>query len=205
MIFFLAFPFLAPLLAMLFAAALTFAVSASFVPLRAYAITAPLWAFLVSPALILAISPLIYGRMFVMDPPVRSAAFLIRFGTGTILILIGCLLGAYLITVGCRAIFELLPAFLSRSLGIKPSVLLQASILSGGVLSCFVLLASFALLIYFAKDHVAIVLACGLLGLVTSGLCFRAVLRLANPECYQPKPMPQWARNIVFTQPQSRR
>ena len=203
MIFFLAFPFLALLLAMLFAAALTFTVSVSFRSLRVYAITAPIWAFLISPAIIFALSPLIYGRMFIMDPPVGSAAFLIRFGTVTILMLIGCILAAYLVTVGCRAFFELLPTFLFRSFGIKPNLLLQSSILSGGILSCFVLLASFALLIYFSKDHLAIVMTCGLLGLLTSGICFRAVLRLANPECYQPKPMPQWVRNMLFTQTQS--
>jgi hypothetical protein len=198
MVFFLVFPFLALFLAMLCAAALTFTATAAIPAFRSSAITAPIIAFIISPALIFPLSIPIYAHVFIINPPIGSAAFWVRFGTVIVLLSAGCIFIAYVAVLVCRAIFQLVPPWLANSFGVRANLLLQASILVGGSLSILVLLTTASLLIYFLKNNSIMVLLCGIGGLITATICIRSFLRLTEPECYQPKPLSGWASKLLL-------
>jgi hypothetical protein len=199
MALFLVFPFVALFLAMLVAAALTFAVTATIPAFRNSAVTAPIAVFLISPALLFAMTPWIYGRMFIFKPPLTSAAFWIRFGTGMVLLSVGCSFAAAVATLGCRAVFQFVPPWLSKNFNLQPTLLLQGSILAGGSLSVLVLLGVSALLVYLVRENLSAVLLCGFGGLVASIICILGILRLSEPQCYQPTPLSGWVRRLLLT------
>jgi hypothetical protein len=201
MVLFLVFPFLALLLAMLCAAALTFTVTAAVPSWRSFAITNPVAAFLLSPVLYIPLSLPIYAHIFIMDPSITSPAFWIRFGTVLVLLAVGCIFVAYIAVLVCQAIFQLVPPWLATTFGVRPNLLLQASILAGGSLSIFVLLTVAALLVYLLKGNLIWVLLCGIGGVVASGICVRSLLRITEPDCYQPKPLSGWASRLLLSKP----
>jgi hypothetical protein len=203
MVLFLVFPFLALLLAMLCASALTFTVTAVVPAWRSFAIINPVAAFFLSPVLYVPLSLPIYTHIFGMgmEPSVTSPAFWIRFGTVLVLLAIGCTFVAYVAVLICQAIFQLVPPWLATAFGVRPSLLLQASILAGGSLSVVVLLTVATLLVYILKDNLIWVLLCGTTGVVASGICIRSLLRITEPDCYQPKPLSGWASRLLLSKP----
>ena len=198
MILFLVFPFLAWALAMLTIAALAYTISVAVPALRRFAITAPISAFLVSPALLFPIGIAIYSHIFLLEPPFASNAFWIRTGVAFVLLVAGCLFTASLANLTVRATFQVLPAWLHGVFGLRESLLLQSSVLAGGTLSALVLLTAAGLGVYSIQNNLAAVVLCGGAGLVSSAICIRSMLFLAEPQLYQPQPLPAWSAKILL-------
>jgi hypothetical protein len=201
MILFLAFPFLAWTLAMLTIAAVTYTVAVSVPALRCFAVTAPISAFTLSPTLLLPIGIAIYNRIFLLDPPLGSKTFWVRSGVAFVLLAVGCFFAASLANLAVRAVFQLLPAWLHSIFGLRENALLQSSILAGGSLSVLVLLTVAGLCVYSIRDNLTVALLIGGVGLGTSAICIRSLLRLAEPQVYQPRPLPAWTAKILFGHP----
>jgi len=183
---------------MLTVAAITYTVSVAVPALRRFAITAPISAFLLSPTLLFPIGLAMYSRIFQFGPPITSSAFWIRSGTAFVLLVTGCLFTASLANLAVRAVFQLLPARLDSIFGLRESLLLQTSILAGGTLSVLVLLTAAGLAIYSIQYNLTAAVLCGAAGLLSSIICIRSMLRLAEPQVYQPQPLPAWTAKILF-------
>lgn len=199
MIFFLVFPFLAWTLAMLTIAAIVYTVSVAVPAFRRFAITAPISAFLISPALLFPLGVAIYSRMFLLQPPFASNAFWVRSGVAFALLLTGCIFAAGLANLAVRAVFQLLPTWLHRIFGLRENLLLQSSILAGGSLSVLVMLAIAILGVYSIQNNLLATLLCAGAGLASSAICLRSMLRLAEPQLYQPQPLPAWTTKILIS------
>jgi hypothetical protein len=202
MIFFLAFPIAGFFLAMLLAAAFTFTVTSAIPALRSRAITAPIAAFLLSPVIFFAAIVMWTSQhhMFITQPASGSAAFLIRFCTGLILLTAGCSFVAAVAVLACRIIVEIVPPMLARLFNLRPQLFLQAIILAGGSLSILVLLTSAACLCFIVRESIPSIVGIAVAALLAAALCLRAILHLTEPECYQPKPIPTRLRNLLIPQ-----
>ena len=198
MALFILFPFLALFAVMLLVAALTFTVAAGVPAFRGAAVTAPVAAFLLSPALLIALVPWIWGIGVFSDKPTTPTDLWVGLGAVTALTLTGCAFVAILATLAIRAILEFLPPWLSRVFGLRRNLLLQSIILGGGSLSILVLLASSVFLIIVFRDLIQLVVAFGAAGLLAAGVCLLALLRLPSPECYQPKPLPAAIKRLLI-------
>jgi hypothetical protein len=198
MIFFLVFPFLAWTLAMLTIAAIAYTVSVAVPAFRRFAITAPISAFFISPALLFPLGVAIYSRMYLLQPPFTSNAFWVRTGAAFSLLLVGCVFAAGLANLAVRAVFQLLPNWLYRIFGLRENLLLQSSILAGGSLSVLVMLTVAILGVYSVPNNLLANLLCAGAGLASSAICLRSMLRLAEPQVYQPQPLPAWSNRILF-------
>jgi len=198
MVLFLVFPFVALTLAMLTIAAVTYTACVSVPALRCFAVTAPVSAFVLSPALLFPIGIAIYSHIFLFDPPLGSKAFWVRSSMAFSLLTAGCFFTACLANLAVRAVFQLLPAWLHKIFGLRESALLQSVILVGGSLSVLVLLTVAGLCVYSIRDNLPAALLCGGAGLGSSTICIRSLLCLAEPQVYQPNPLPAWSKRIPF-------
>jgi hypothetical protein len=195
---FIVFPFLALFAVMLLVAALTFTVAAGVPAFRGAAVTAPVAAFLLSPALLIALVPWIWGIGVFSDKPTTPTDLWVGLGAVTALTLTGCAFVAILATLAIRAILEFLPPWLSRVFGLRQNLLLQSTILGGGSLSILMLLGSSIFFIIVFRDTIQLVIAFGATGLLAAAVCVLAVLRLPSPECYQPKPLPAAIKRLLI-------
>jgi hypothetical protein len=198
LVLFLVFPFLALTLAMLTIAAITYTVAVSVPALRCFAITSPISAFVLSPVLLFPVGAAIYSRVFLFDPPLGSRAFWLRSSMAFSLLTVGCFFTASLANLAVRAVFQILPSWLHKIFGLRESALLQSAILVGGSLSVLVLLTVAGLCVYSIRDNSLVAFLCGAVGLGASAMCIRSLLRLAEPQVYQPNPIPAWSKRILF-------
>ena len=196
-------PFALPLFFLfdLIAAALTFAAAASAPWWRRSAITAPVFVFVSAPMTMLLIA------VGVSQFPFFSAYSSGSGSTVTFILLAlatGSIVAAYLAALTCRFAFETLASRIERLLGLRPLLILQAAILSGGTLSLLVLLVAtpnIAYQIWVWGPHWAAI-GSGVLGALAVLACILALLRLRTPEQYLPKPLPQFlARRIYRVKP----
>lgn len=190
-------PFLLSLLFLcdLCAAALTFSIVASVPMWRRSAITAPVFVFIAAP---------IPSLTLVVVFPLQDKTFLNSgFKAASILLLLTVVsvIAAYAAGLICRFAFRTVAPRIEQSLGLRPSLLLQAAILCGGTLSLLVLLllgTNLARQIWLWGPHrgaIAAGLVCAL-GVVA---CFLALLRLGNPEQYLPRPLPKFLGQRIYS------
>lgn len=190
-------PFALPLLFLfdLIAAALTFAAVASVPAWRRSAITAPVFVFIAAPMTTILIAA-----------SISQLSIYTSFAAVSILLTLalGSIIAAYVATLTCRFGFETVAPRLEKLLGLRPLLILQAVILSGGTLSLLVLLIAvpnIAHQIWVWGSHWA-ALASGSLGVLALMACIPALLRLRTPQQYLPKPLPSFlARRIYSLRP----
>ena len=188
-------PFALPLLFLfdLIAAALTFAAVASVPAWRRSAITAPVSVFIAAPMTMLVIVTGI-SHISLYTGSSFTAVFIL------LVLTIGSIMAAYLAALTCRFAFESLVPQTEKLLGLRPFLILQAAIVSGGTLSLLVLLIAVPNIVYqiWAWGPHWVALASGLLGLLAVAACLLALWRLRVPQQYLPKPLPTFLTRRIY-------
>jgi hypothetical protein len=128
------------------------------------------------------------------DPAAVTIAFIVAMAL-TVALFAGI---AKVITLICRAVLEFLPPWLDSRLGIRRLLLLQVALLFGGSLSLLCLLAFFAWLTFLLRANLAWALVACLVGLTASAACIHALVQLPNPEPFQPRPLPEKIKRLIF-------
>jgi small-conductance mechanosensitive channel len=176
-------------------AALTFAITSSFRCLQRYTIPGPITAAIFTPALILIVSPFALGEMFIAvnDPSSRM-----RYGLVVLLAAVIAVGLSAASAVACSAVFEFVPRRLESLFGVKPELLLQVSILIGGILSLTVNLLFFGWLTNMLWGNLRGDAISASTGLISSAACIRALLGIRHPEVFHPPPTPNSIKGIVL-------
>jgi hypothetical protein len=98
----------------------------------------------------------------------------------------------------CRAIFEYLPEWLERLLGLRRYLLVQIALLMGGGLSLVVLVVLFGWLAFVLRNSAPSAISLGTFGFASSCACVRALFPLNVPESFQPNPLPDSIKRLIF-------
>lgn len=180
-------------------AALTFAIVANIPSLRRLAIPAPIASVILAPCLLLIVLPFALRWTFVARGSPRGwilYALIVTLAVAASAIL------AKAAELLCRALFEFLPPWIHRKLGLRYDVLVRSAILVGGSLSLIVVLVIFGWLSVFSR-HLEAAIGFGALGLAAAFACVRALLHLRTPEFFQPVPFPNSLKRMIFRESSS--
>lgn len=182
----------------LVAAALTFAVVANVAAFRRSAISAPIAAVILAPCLLLIAGPffLHLHHAFLVEAGHRGAWVI--YVLVVVLILCVCALLAKVAALACRAVFEYLPPWMHNRLGFRHDLLVRTAIFLGGSLSLLVVLAFFGWLAIGLRNYWQWEICSGVIGLAAAAACVRALFRLRTPEAFQPAPLSDSVKRMIF-------
>jgi hypothetical protein len=179
----------------LVAAALTFAVVANVPTFRRWAISAPITAVILAPCLLLIAGPFFLHHVFLLRAERGAWAI---YGLVVVLIVAVCVILAKAAELACRAAFEYLPPWMHNKLGFRRDLLVRSAILLGGSLSLLVVILVFGWLSIGLREHLPWEIFSGAVGLSAAMACIRAFLRLRTPDLFQPVPLPDSLKRMIF-------
>jgi hypothetical protein len=190
-------PFALPLLGLfdLLVAALTFATVASVPMWRRSAITAPVFVFIAAPmtslALAVILAPIGGEIRLGSEYPVTLILFALAATS---------IVAAYVAGLACRFAFQTITPRLEQWLGLRPFLILQGAILSGGTLSLLVLVLLAPNLAHqiWARGPRWGAFATGMVGALGVLSCILALLRLRKPEQYLPRQLPDFISRRIY-------
>lgn len=189
-------PFALPLLFMLdmLAAAVTFAVVTSVPMWRRSAITGPVFIFFAAPMASVSLGVILF--------PIGGQTLNIGYPATFILATLASIsvVVAYVAVLICRFVFQAIAPRLEHWLGLRPFLILQIAVLSGGMLSLLVLLfltPNLASQIWRGGSH-GCALAAALLGALGVLACILALRRLGAPKQYLPRPLPDFVGRYIY-------
>lgn len=120
------------------------------------------------------------------------------YGLLVVLLIAACVGLAKVAALACRAVFELLPPWMSTKLGFNRDLLVRSAIVFGGSLSLLVVLVIFGWLSITLNHHMFWAVITGGAGIMAAIACIRGLLCVRTPELFRPLPLPDSIKKMIF-------